>query len=139
MTKKMETLIVEAAPRALRRHDHFRLRADTRLSGYFPEARYDSKQQESKPRFRINSIAPSNRRDPLKSPMRVLLRNAETMKFLGSGDRWTSNPKEARDFHNGWWATVHAFAKNPRHLVIHYEFDDERYNLSIAVLGHRKI
>jgi hypothetical protein len=54
---------------------------------------------------------------------------------LGAGDRWTNDPNHAQDFRNGWWATVYAFTMNPRHLVIHYEFDDERYNLRIPVLG----
>ncbi len=71
--------------------------------------------------------------------MRVLLRNAKTQKFLASGERWIKDPKEARDFRNGWWATLHAFTKNPRDLVIHYEFDNDRYNLSIAVLGFPKV
>ena len=68
--------------------------------------------------------------------MRVLLRHAKTMKFFRSGESWTKDPKQARDFHNGWWATVCAFTMNPRHLVIHYEFEDDRYNLHIPVLGH---
>jgi hypothetical protein len=68
--------------------------------------------------------------------MRVLLRNAKTMKYLGTRERWTEDPSQARDFRNGWWATVYAFTMNPRHLVIYYEFDNDRYNLHIPVLGH---
>ncbi len=67
--------------------------------------------------------------------MRVLLQNSKTLKFCGAGDRWTNDSARARDFHNGWWAAIHAFSMNPRHLVIHYEFNDERYNLEIPVVA----
>lgn len=42
------------------------------------------------------------------------------------------------DFQSGWWATVHAFTINPRHLEILYEFDDDRYDLHIPVIGRSK-
>jgi hypothetical protein len=67
--------------------------------------------------------------------MRVLLLNSKTMMYLGARERWTKDSRQARDFRNGWWATVYAFTMNPRHLVIHYEFDDDRYNLNIPALG----
>ncbi len=71
--------------------------------------------------------------------MRVLLRDARKMKFVCSGDRWTKDSRQAMDFHNGWWATVHAFTMNPRHLSILYQFGDERYNINIPVLGRGQI
>jgi len=71
------------------------------------------------------------------SPMRVLLQNAKTMKYVGQGERWTKDSKQARDFHTGWSATVQAFANDPHDLLIHYEFDDDRYDLHIPVLSHR--
>jgi hypothetical protein len=131
MIRDMETLSVEDE-----RHQAARPGRAKRLSGFFPELRGNRKQAESKPRFRIESVAPAVERGPQRSPMRVLLRNAKTMKYLGSAERWTNDPKQARDFHNGWWATVYAFSLKPRCLVIYYEFDDERYNLRIPVLGH---
>jgi hypothetical protein len=70
--------------------------------------------------------------------MRVLLRHAKTMKYLGRAERWTTDSGLARDFRSGWWATVYAFTMNPRHLVIQYEFDDDRYNLNIPVLGRQR-
>jgi hypothetical protein len=134
MTRHSEILTDEHPPRqALRLR-----RTQSRLAGglgLFPEAENNSQKEQPKPRFRMDSIAPVNMQDPPKSSMRVLLRNVKTMKFLGSGKRWTNDAKKARDFRNGWWATIHAFTVNPRHLVIHYEFDDERYDLQIPVLG----
>jgi hypothetical protein len=106
-----------------------------RLSGLFPADENNSEKGQPKARFRMDSIAPANKPAPPKSSMRVLLRNIKTMKFLGFGERWTKDAKQARDFRNGWWATIHAFTVNPRHLVIHYEFDDDRYDLHIPVLG----
>jgi hypothetical protein len=93
---------------------------------------------DSTRRFRIDLPASTGTEDLPKPPMRVLLQNVKTMKFAGAGHRWTKDPKEARDFRNGWWATLHAFTGNPRHLVIQYEFDDDRYNLHIPVLGHSR-
>ena len=123
MTKHSEILTMENPPR-----EAFRPR---RI-----QPRFASKQEESKPRFRLDSTTPCVQQDRPDSPMRVLLRNAKTMKFFRSAERWTKDPRQARDFHNGWWATVCAFTMNPRHLVIHYEFDDARYNLHIPVVGH---
>jgi hypothetical protein len=131
----METLIVEEESRPDDRPRRAQLRHAKPLAGFFSEAENNSEEEESKPRFQIDPSAPAIKRDPQKSPMRVLLRHAKNMKFLGAGKRWTKDPRQARDFRNGWWATVYAFTMNPRHLVIHYEFDDERYNLNIPVLG----
>ena len=135
----METLVVEYETHVSQRpHQGVRHPAARRPS-FYSKSRHNTRQEKLRPRFRIDSIAPAAKRTSARFPMRVLLRNAKTQKFLGSGERWTKNPKEARDFRNGWWATLHAFTKNPRDLVIHYEFDDDRYNLSIAVLGYPKI
>jgi len=70
-----------------------------------------------------------------KHTMRVLLRNTRTSKFLQFGERWTKNPKLARDFGSGWGATYHAFTMDTRDLAIEYEFEDERYNLHVPVLS----
>jgi hypothetical protein len=67
--------------------------------------------------------------------MRVLLRDDSSGRFLGLGDRWTKDRKQARDFRSGWWATLCAFKMDPRRLAIHYDFDDERYDMRIPVLG----
>ena len=123
MIRHSEILTVEDQPRGAAKHR----RSQPRLV---------SQETESKPRFRIDSTAPCVEPDRPDSPMRVLLRNAKTMKFFRSEESWTKDPKQARDFHNGWWATVCAFTMNPRHLVIQYEFEDDRYNLRIPVLGH---
>jgi len=142
MTRHAEILTVEDVadqPRATVRHHRNQPCRGKQTSRLFPESESNNGKEESKPRFRIDSPAPAVKRDAAKSPMRVLLRNARTMKFFRSGERWTKDPKKARNFHNGWWATVHAFTMNPRHLVIHYEFDDERYNLHIPVLGRPQI
>src|SRR5580692_12740747 len=117
MTKHMETLMVEDEPRETVRHRRVQQRNAGPLSVVFPEVGCNSKEKESKPRFRMDAIAPVHQGDPPKSGMRVLLRNAKTMKYLGSSERWTKDAKEARDFRNGWWATVYAFTMNPRHLV----------------------
>jgi hypothetical protein len=106
------------------------------LSGFVPEAEHNGREEGSKPRFRIDSTASIVNREPPKSPMRVLLRDAKTMEFLGFEERWTKDPKQARDFRKGWLATLCAFKLNPRHLVIQYEFADDRYNLRIPVVGH---
>ncbi|HEY3861981.1 MAG TPA: hypothetical protein VGO59_08840 [Verrucomicrobiae bacterium] len=68
-------------------------------------------------------------------PMRVLLRNVKTMKFVRSGKRWTADPRQATDFHNGWGAATHASTLPLRRMVIHYEFKDTRYNLNIPILS----
>jgi hypothetical protein len=70
-----------------------------------------------------------------RASMRVLLRNTKTMKYLGIKKRWTKNQKQARDFRNGWWATVYAFTMDPRNMIIDYCFDNDRYDLHIPVLG----
>jgi hypothetical protein len=85
-----------------------------------------------KPRFQFDE--PVKHTEPPHSVMRVLLRNDKTMKYLRSQDHWTKNPKKARDFRNGWWATLCAFTMDPQNLVIQYDFDDERYNLNIPVV-----
>ena len=136
MTKHSEILKVEDQQREAVRHRRIQPRLARQGSRIFPEAEDNRDQEGSKPRFQIDSIAPAVKEDAVTSPMRVLLRNAKTMKFFRSGEGWTKDPKRARDFHNGWWATVCAFTMNPRHLVIHYEFEDDRYNLHIPVLGH---
>jgi hypothetical protein len=107
------------------------------ISGYFRANRKNGSAAAPKPRFRVKSIAPAVKPGPPKALMRVLLRNAKTLKFVQSGERWTNTPKQARDFRNGWRAAVHAFTMNPRLLVIHYEFDDDRYNLQIPVISER--
>jgi len=93
-------------------------------------------EKDPKPRFDVDKLTcEAERQDPAHSPMRVLLQNAKTQKFLSGATSWTKDPKRARDFHSGWWATVYAFTMNPRNLVIHYEFANDRYNLHIPVLG----
>jgi hypothetical protein len=122
-----------------------------RCNGLHPRQYSDlfptSNGEKSKPRFSLDSMPPVSspergkramRADGRKPPMRILLRNAKTMKFFGVGDRWTKDPKQAQDFRNGWWATFCAFTMNPRHLVIDYEFEDDRYNMHIPVLGHSR-
>jgi hypothetical protein len=99
------------------------------------EAGNSRQEKASKPRFRVDSIETTVKRKPQKTLMRVLLRNGRTMKFIRSGDTWTKDSRRARDFHNGWWAAVHAFTMNPRHLMILYQFEDERYNICVPVLG----
>jgi len=131
MSLYSETSIVEYEPRDGRTARHAR-----HVSGYFPANRTDGVERAPKPRFRVKSIAPAVKPRPQKPAMRVLLRHAKTLKFLRSGERWTKKPQQARDFHSGWGAALHAFTMNPRHLVIHYEFDDDRYNMQIPVLGH---
>jgi hypothetical protein len=136
MTKHSEILTMENPPRAAARPRGIQPRLAKQLSRFFAEVANTGTADESTPRFRLGPPADLVKSGRPKSSMRVLLRNAKTMKFFHSAERWTSDPKEARDFHNGWWATVCAFAMNPRHLVIHYHFDDDRYNLNIPVLGH---
>jgi hypothetical protein len=92
--------------------------------------------RHSAPRFQIVSIEPIVNRVPQMTPMRVLLHDSRKMKFIGSGDRWTKDSSKARDFHSGWWATFHAFTMNPRHLTILYQFQDERYDIHIPVVGN---
>jgi hypothetical protein len=136
MTKPSEILTLQNPPRETARHRRNQPRLAKQLSRLFDKSEYTRKHKKSVKRFRFNSIAPLVKSARPNSTMRVLLRNAKTMKFFHSGERWTSDPRQARDFHNGWWATLCAFAMNPRHLVIQYEFDDKRYNLHIPVLGH---
>jgi hypothetical protein len=135
----METLTLKNESRGTHRPRRIHRRMGRRLLGFIPDADHHRVEKESKLRFRICSIAPAIEQDPPERPMRVLLRHAKTMKFLGPGGRWTEDARKARDFRNGWWATFYAFTINPRHLVIHYEFDDDRYNLHIPVLGHAQI
>ena len=129
MIGTMETTILENRPRKTIRSGRVHFRSPNRLSVLFPEGNVE----EPKPHFRI---APGLDQDRPRSPMRVLLRNSRTSMYLGTKDRWTKDAKEALDFRNGWWATAYAFTMNPRHLVIHYEFENDRYNLHIPVLGH---
>jgi hypothetical protein len=138
MNKHMETLMVQDEPRLAVRHRRIQPRYARRLSRLLPRVKRNGEATASKPRFEIDSIAPVSKSANQKSTMRVLLRNAKTMKFLGPGERWTNDSSQARDFRNGWWATVFAFTLNPRQLVIHYEFDDDRYDLHIPVLGHAR-
>ncbi len=77
---------------------------------------------------------PMKHAEPPQRAMRVLLRNSRTMMYLRSQDHWTKNPRKARDFRNGWWATLCAFTMDPQNLVIQYDFDDDRYNLDIPVV-----
>jgi hypothetical protein len=111
-------------------------RQRNRVSGFFSEAESNGREEKSKRRFRIDSAASFVNREPPKSPMRVLLRHAKTMEFLGFKQRWTKDPKQARDFRNGWRAALCAFKLNPRHLVIQYDFANGRYDLRIPVVGH---
>jgi hypothetical protein len=136
MTNHSGILTVEVQPREAARHRRIQPRLAKHLSSPFREAETEGEEGRSRPRFRIDSTALTVKQHRPKSAMRVLLRNAKTMRFLRSGARWTKDPRQARDFHNGWWATVCAFTMNPRHLVIHYEFEDDRYNMQIPVLGH---
>jgi hypothetical protein len=138
MIRHMETQTLEHERREADRHCQVLPRRAKQLSGFLREAGCNSKEKASRLRLRFDSIAPAVERDAPKSPMRVLLRHVKTMKFVRSGERWTKDPKQAWDFRHGWWATVHAFTMNPRHLVIHYVFEDDRYNLHIPVLGHHK-
>ena len=69
--------------------------------------------------------------------MRVLLRHATTLQFLRSAHEWTDDANQAKDFRSGWRAALSAFAINPRHLLVLYKFDDDRYDLQIPVLGDR--
>src|SRR5580658_1704478 len=106
MTKHSEILTVEDKPRETSRIPP---RLAQQLSRFFPQAEINREEEASEPRFQIDSIEPAPPEpDRPNSRMRVLLRNAKTMKYFRSGERWTKNPKQARDFRNGWWATVHA-------------------------------
>jgi len=137
--KYLETLTAQDRSRYGSRYRLIRPRhEDEPLQGLLTRTGTHRKETKSKRRFRLSSIAPAKKRKKARFAMRVLLRNAKTAKFLGVNEHWTKNPGQARDFRNGWWATIHAFTKDPRHLVIHYEFDDNRYNLSIPILGNAK-
>jgi hypothetical protein len=135
MIKHTEHLPLEDKVRHAARHrrPHQSHAAPGQLRGFFPTQESTPLHQ---PRFTLASEASDAKQDPIKLPMRVLLRHAKTLKYLRAGERWTNDPKQARDFRNGWWATIHAFTMNPQNLVIHYEFEDDRYNLNIPVLGH---
>lgn len=121
MNRNSDILTVENQPRETSRHHHV-------------NPRHACKKEKSKPRFRISLTARAREQDPADAAMRVLLRDGKTMKFFGSEQGWTNDPKQARNFHTGWWATVCALTMNLRHLVIHYEFNNDRYNLHIPVL-----
>jgi len=136
MISHVETLTAGDQPCETVRHRRSSPRQPNRLSGFFPDAGYSAREEESKRRFRIDSTASFVNRAPPKLSMRVLLRNAKTMEFLGFKERWTKDSKQARDFRNGWSATLCAFKLNRRHLVIQYEFENDRYDLHIPVVGH---
>jgi hypothetical protein len=139
MTKHIEFLRLDDKLRNADRHRRIiQQRQVCQLSAYCSDTRNSLKKKESKPRFRFHLNALAVEQNLPKSPMRVLLCNAWTGRYIRSGGRWTKDPAQARDFRNGWWATVHAFTINPRDLVLHYVFEDERYNLHIPVLGHPK-
>jgi hypothetical protein len=127
MRRHSDTLITQGPRGSLRGRHGKRFSGSLRGNG-------ENGSEEAAPRckiHRLNCLA----QPPPKSLMRVLLRNSRTMKFFRSEDRWTKDPTQARDFHSGWGATVYAFTMNPRDLEIHYEFDDERYDMDISVLG----
>jgi hypothetical protein len=135
MTEQTRTLRVKDKLRRARRHRRSQRCSANQLSGHLPEAGNNDEETGSRPRFRVPSLALAVKRNPPRFPMRVLLLNAKTMMYLGSRERWTKDSRQARDFRNGWWATVYAFTMNPRHLIVHYEFEDDRYNLNIPALG----
>jgi hypothetical protein len=116
-----------------------RTRANDRsVSSLFADS--ERQEEQPKPRFDIDAVpSEEDKQDRALSPMRVLLQNAKTGRFFTGGLRWTPDPKQARNFHTGWWATVFAFTMNPRNLIIHYEFSNDRYNLDIPVLAARVI
>jgi hypothetical protein len=132
MMRNTETLSLQAKVRHAAKHRriHFRHMVQPELAEPLVKTEMEESQQK-----KFDFQAAEMRQDPPKSHMRVLLRHAKTHKFIQSEERWTKNPKQARDFHNGWWAAIFAFTMDPRHLVIQYEFDDDRYNLHIPVLG----
>lgn len=66
--------------------------------------------------------------------MRVLLRHEETGRFFCATDRWTNNPARARDFRNGWWATIAALTMDSQNLAVVYDFHNDRYNFNIPIL-----
>jgi hypothetical protein len=138
MNKHIETLMVQDEPREAVSHRRIQPRCAKKLTRFFPGVKRNSEGGPPKRRFEIDLIAPVSNNLHQKSAMRVFLRNAKTMKFLGASMRWTNDPSQARDFRNGWWATVFAFTLNPGQLIIHYEFDDDRYDLQIPVLGHAR-
>jgi hypothetical protein len=135
MTGNLEAPTLDEPPRGDIGHSRIQARSARPLSRRCPATRNGEK-ADAKSRLRLKPITIPAKAELPKSPMRVLLRNAKTQKFIRAGERWTKDPKLAQDFHNGWWATLHALTMNPRHLVIHYEFDDDRYNLHIPVVGH---
>lgn len=116
------------------RRVHYRHAAHNSLERFT----FAEEQAEKEARLGFLPAATGTKPEQRKPGMRVLLLHAKTHKYLQSAARWTRNSKRARDFHNGWWAAIHAFTMDPRHLVIQYQFDDDRYNLNIPVLGHAK-
>ncbi len=130
--KQMNTLSAEK-PESIVKHRRSRSGNAPLLSTLLPAA---DGEEAPKPRFDVDKFECEAEKDaPSASPMRVLLQNAKTHKFFSGATGWTSDPKRAQDFRSGWWATVCAFTMNPRNLVIHYEFANDRYNLHIPVLG----
>ncbi|HUD83215.1 MAG TPA: hypothetical protein VMQ67_06915 [Candidatus Saccharimonadales bacterium] len=69
-----------------------------------------------------------------ETPVRVLLRHRPTGRFFCSTDDWTDNAARARNFRNGWRATLAAIATRVPDLAIFYDFDDDRYNINIPLL-----
>jgi hypothetical protein len=137
MIRHIEILTLGHEARITGRHRGVRQRRVRLASRFFHKAQRNSVQEDSKPRPQLDQMifVPMEKDDTPRPPMRVLLRDSTTRKFLGPGDRWTKDRKQARDFRTGWWATVCAFSMDPRRLAIHYDFDDERYDMNIPVLG----
>lgn len=108
MIKHMEISSLEEKVRQAARHRRAHHRPDVQRK---PD-------DDSSPAGGAREEAPKRVDSPPRSPMRVLLRHAKTRKYLQSGEQWTKNPRQARDFRNGWWAAIYAFTMNPRHLVI---------------------
>jgi len=91
----------------------------------------------------LSRVAPRNlspeaagdfHRQPPETPMRVLLRHRKTGRFFCSSGHWTDDAARARNFCNGWKATLAAFATRASGLAIFYDFDDDRYNINIPLL-----
>ncbi len=136
MTAKQTDALSVENHRDTVKYRHSRAIGDHSLTTLLPAAATRG-EEAPKPRFDVDKFeCEAEKLNPSASPMRVLLQNAKTHKFLSGSTGWTSDPKRARDFRSGWWATLCAFTMNPRNLVIHYEFANNRYNLRIPVLGH---
>jgi len=131
MNIAIEIVAVEDRPGRERKRCRSRSRYTKQRSRFIRE----NEDKKSEPRFQMDSITPTHSGDSPRSAMRVLLQNTKTLKFFGTDKHWTPDSKQARDFGSGWWATVTALSINPSHLVIHYEFDDQRYDLQIPVLS----